>query len=371
MDFIEQYIDCEKKAVGASTFTERIAFTPYTHNLVNDPTRIEFVSELPFFVCTMHTDRAEDTINNLLNGLTEEEGELLQTIITKVFEVSSAWGNGTAPCSSLLRHLYQRRLIKHLLPEAKSFFEIGPGTGYLSLMLALDGKSVCNTDVTQAYYIYQHYLYESFECLSELTTHPDNLSKGTPPTGKVQHVPWWVYKDLPDNLLEVDVIIVNHAVCEMHILAVQHLLSTAEKLGYPTFFMESTGSDVASLTFDEVQDLFRSYGYSLSYSKHDVYTFKHQDTSLAKYSILQKRILYRLINLVPFIGALKKESQRYRSIVASLLRKLTGRHSRHRSIFPANNIRYENMLTLYKKILGKSHFKSLDEEFIDRIKPKS
>jgi hypothetical protein len=126
MSFIETYVEYERRAIATSTFTERKVFSPVMHNRVNDPTRIASVSELPYFVCTMHNERAEDAVNNLLNGLTEDEGRLLRRVVTKVLDLSAAWGLRTAPHSSILRHFYQRRLIRHLLPDARAFWRLVP-----------------------------------------------------------------------------------------------------------------------------------------------------------------------------------------------------------------------------------------------------
>jgi len=372
MGFIETYNECEKTAIGKSTFTERKIFSPFTHNLVNDPTRIASISELPYFVCTMHNQRAETTVNKLLNGLTEEEADILRSIVRKVSEVSSDWGIKTAPFSSVLRHLYQRRLIRYLLPDGRNFLEIGPGSGYLSLMLALDGKAVCNTDVTQAYYIFQHYLYDSFGLLSEFaSTNTGLLPEGGNQAiaGKVNHLPWWIYKDLPAHAIAVDVIIVNHAICEMHAMAVQHLLAIASRLGYPKFFMESTGLDSVSLTFEEVKSKFLGYGYSLTYSKNDVYVFEHEkNSSRGRAVIFAKRLVDRLARLIPFITEFKKEFQRLKSELSAIKRQLTGRVPEHGSVFQPNPVCYDDVLRLYEQILGERNFMSLDEEFLDRVK---
>jgi hypothetical protein len=63
MNFIEMYAEEEQRAIARSTFTERKGFSPFTHNLVNDPTRIASVSEPPYFVCTMHNERALDELS--------------------------------------------------------------------------------------------------------------------------------------------------------------------------------------------------------------------------------------------------------------------------------------------------------------------
>lgn len=371
MSFIEVYNECEKSAIANSTFIERKIFSPVTHVSENDPTRIASISELPYFVCTMQDGRAEDTTNYLLNGLTEEEFRLVGDILKKVLDISSTWGLKTAPHSSLLRHLYQRRLIRHLLPNAQNFLEIGPGSGYLSLMLALDGKGIANTDVTQAYYIFQHYLYDSFGCLREIASlekAPLNVKgKSQLLPGKVVHIPWWVYKDMTANSLKVDVIIVNHAICEMHGLAVQHLLAVAQRLGFPHFFMESTG---LLPTFDRVKLQFLSYGYSLKYSKNDVYVFEHEKNIYNRAANTSLKVINRVKKLIPFGCVFKNESSRISSELRILYRHLVRRKSSGYSIFKPYHIRYNDVLKLYEEILGMSDFKSLNEEFFDSIKYK-
>jgi hypothetical protein len=237
-------------------------------------------------------------------------------------------------------------------------------------MLALDGKGVGNADVTQAYYLFQHYLYDSFGCLSECAD--DNrpvpwVVGGEFPAGKIQHMPWWIYKDLADGAVKVDVIAVNHAICEMHTVAVQHLLAVAHRLGSPRFFMESTGSDVVSLTFDQVRSLFLTYGYSCSYAKHDVYIFEHARGSRQSAIAVARKIRRMLGGLIPFLLAFKREGQRLESQLMSLYRRLTGRHSVRPSIFARQPLRYADVSRLYEEMSGTSDFKSLDEQFLDRI----
>ena len=65
---------------------------------------------------------------------------------------------------------------------------------------------------------------------------------------------------------KVDLITVNHALCEMSNHSVRHLLSVANKIGNPKFFMESYGSFRYSHKRSDIRPLFREFGYKETYN---------------------------------------------------------------------------------------------------------
>ena len=136
-NFLKTYNENNKLASKNSSFIARKIFAPVAHQKANDPTTIDSENELPYFACTMHDGRAKYTINKRLEGLSEEEFKIFKLIVSETAKLTESWGLKTAPKDSLITHIYQYRQVKKFFPNAKNILEIGPGSGYLSLILAL------------------------------------------------------------------------------------------------------------------------------------------------------------------------------------------------------------------------------------------
>ena len=124
--------------------------------------------------------------------------------------------------------------------------EIGPGSGYLGLLLANDGHQYFAMDAAQAFYLYQKKLWSDiygadYFDYSESTSRPDSA--------KVTHIPWWQFANFSIPIPDVDVVTINHALAEMHPQAVKTIfarlysawgdtdkkLVLSESLGYDYF----------------------------------------------------------------------------------------------------------------------------------------
>ena len=291
-----------------------------------------------------------------MNGLNQKEIKLLENILTKVYKMNSDFGTPTLPTGSILRHLYQRRLFNHFFPKCKNVLEIGPGAGYLSVLLHKDNINVYCTDVSQAYYIYQHYLFKKFDCLSEFF----DFNKKTKVNNKIKHIPWFFFKNIPTKAsIKLDCIIVNHAICEMHHQAVRHLLKFATISKVKNFFMEGEGSDTVSLKFDEVKRIFLHYGYYLKYCKNDVYIFEFDPDKRNKFKAID--IFKRSLKLIPFYDNISNEFFKYHRFLKRIV------PDKNKSIFKKNKYLYKDILLVYEKVTGNKSFKSIDENFLQTI----
>jgi SAM-dependent methyltransferase len=145
--------------------------------------------------------------------------------------------------------------------EPLRILEIGPGSGYLGLLLANDGHQYFAMDAAQAFYLYQKKLWldiygSDYFDSSESTSRPD--------TAKVTHIPWWQFANLSIPIPDVDVVTINHALTEMHPQAVKTIfarlysvwgdndkkLVLAESWGYDYFKRkEAMLSDIRSENF--------------------------------------------------------------------------------------------------------------------------
>ena len=92
----------------------------------------------------------------------------LSKLSWKLKSLTSKFGETQLPKSSLCSSILSVKSLKKFFPNYQNIFEVGPGSGYLSLLLSIEKKVVFNTDVTQAYYIYQHELFKHFKVLNEL-----------------------------------------------------------------------------------------------------------------------------------------------------------------------------------------------------------
>jgi hypothetical protein len=129
--------------------------------------------------------------------------------------------------------------------------EIGPGSGYLGMLLANDGHQYFAMDAAQAFYLYQKKLWSDiygadYFDYSESSSRPDNA--------KITHIPWWRFANLSLPIPDVDIVTCNHAFAEMHPQAVKTIfarlyaawgdddkkLVLAESLGYDHFKRENT-----------------------------------------------------------------------------------------------------------------------------------
>jgi hypothetical protein len=149
---------------------------------------------------------------------------------------------------ALTRSLYQYQLLMKNRPHDGQLriLEIGPGSGYLGLLLANDGHQYFAMDSAQAFYLYQKKLWSDiygadYFDYSESTSKPD--------TAKIGHIPWWQFANLSIPIPDVDVVTINHALAEMHPQAVKTIfarlysewgdtdkkLVLAESLGYDYF----------------------------------------------------------------------------------------------------------------------------------------
>jgi hypothetical protein len=297
---VHTYDEKEKTALENCSFHERGIFRPVTHIAGGDPTHINNIQELIYFIDTMHPLDGLSTINDKLKGLTQSEIDIFSNIAGKVYLLSKKL-NPDLPSttkSCLLNQIYQRRMFHALCPKAEVVLEIGPGSGYLSLMLALDGKAILATDVTQALYLYQSLLFDHFEINIELLENDDSNIK--PEKGKITHLPWWKYKEIQYNMdHKIDAIIINHAVAEMHPHALQSTLKAALCLGKPVFFIENTGSTKLH-SFHNAIKLFEKYGYQIVPVKnHDIWIFKNK-LKINKYLNADFRIRQNFILMFAF-----------------------------------------------------------------------
>ena len=153
----------------------------------------------------------------------ESDYELLDKAASIVYEFSLKFNfPNFGPASiNLLQQFFQYIMLRRIYPDPKlHVFEVGPGTGYLGLLLGLAGHSYHCLDISQAFFMYQYHLF-SFAFGSR---YDDSLERDNYHTS-VGHIPWWKFASkgfkLPFN---VNVACMNHNLREIHPLALKHIL---------------------------------------------------------------------------------------------------------------------------------------------------
>lgn len=103
--------------------------------------------------------------------------------------------------------------------------ELGPGSGYLSLLMAKTGYAVDTVEVAQAFVLHQSMFFSHFlPGASQVMHQPRQQSADSTPTAAIRQIPWWVYADHSRQLHDYDLITANHALAEFHPESLGYLL---------------------------------------------------------------------------------------------------------------------------------------------------
>jgi len=245
------------------------AVQPVFFNSVGYPSRIRNLSELFKYTDAMHELAFEDRFSGLLQALTESEFDLVRQLTISVSNFSEErFGQSYLARASIIESLNVFRHIRYLFGDARPrVFEIGPGCGYLGAMLIDQGYPYAATDVSQAFYLYQNHFWNfiSQARLNELAKGVDDWEDNQDhASGVATHVPWWKFVQLtPDTSPQFDVIICNHALCEMHPNALGFTLNVARAMldggGHAkAFVFHGWGSDRRQSHASVAQQFYRS-----------------------------------------------------------------------------------------------------------------
>jgi hypothetical protein len=219
---VETYDAAERAA--ADKYSNRIlqAFYPEMFAALGYPARVERTDQLWRYIDVMHETRTRFNMEHLLQGLTQDEFELFKRVTKIVDEhATKRFHMRAQPTAALLRAIHALRLIKIVTGRRRpAVLEVGPGCGYLAMLLVLEGYPYIGTEVVQAFYLYQsQMLAQVAKDFRELVSQDDDiLSIQQPQPGTAIHIPWWKWVSLtPDKVrLGAGVITANHVMCEMH-----------------------------------------------------------------------------------------------------------------------------------------------------------
>ncbi len=262
-DIVEKYNQAER--AGRATLSNKAieSFSLELWNTLGYPFKVDSESELWRYHDSMQDGRFNENLQ-LIGNYSENEFELITKTARQILSFSERHlpirNSGK---NSLTRSLYQYQLLMKHRPHngPLRILEIGPGSGYLGLLLANDGHQYFAMDAAQAFYLYQKKLWSDiygsdYFDYSEFSSRPDNV--------KVTHIPWWRFANLSIPIPDVDVVTINHALTEMHPQAVKIIfarlysawgdtdkkLVLAESWGYDYFKRKNTMlKDIRSESF--------------------------------------------------------------------------------------------------------------------------
>lgn len=146
--------------------------------------------------------------------------------------------------------------------------EIGPGSGYLGILLKNDNYHYSSFEITRPHFIFQNYIFKRiFNKQSPISIlNKTNLNKIKK---KEFHIPWWEILNLNEYLKVVKpkIIIFNHCINEMHEEALDYFCKIISSLkSNPVIFVEGFGSEKLNLTTKSLIKL-ASYNIKIFYHK--------------------------------------------------------------------------------------------------------
>ncbi len=331
-NLVEKYNQAER--VGRSTVPNRAieAFSLELWNTLGYPFKVNDESELWRYHDSMQDGRFETNLR-LISNYTDHEFELLTKTARQILSFSERhFPLRNSGKHALTRSLYQYQLIMKNRPHdgPLKILEIGPGSGYLGMLLANDGHEYYAMDAAQAFYLYQKKLW-SHVYSEDYFDYSESLHR--PAHAKITHIPWWRFANLSIPLPSIDIVTVNHALAEMHENAVKTIFGRlytmwadddkkiviAESLGYDYF-------NRRNIMYSNI----RSLGFSFQRPHADVYTWRpNKEKSQAESADTLKKTSYlvktkkRMTKLVALI---------LKSPIGANLAKVIGRGPRHQEI---------------------------------------
>ena len=247
-NIVDRYNQAER--AGRATVSNRAieAFSLELWNTLGYPFKVDSESELWRYHDVMHEGGFKANLR-MIESYSQHEFDLVTRSAKQILGFSARQlpirNSGK---HALTRSLYQYQLLMKHRPHDGPLrvLEIGPGSGYLGMLLANDGHQYFAMDAAQALYLYQKKLWSDIYG-ADYFDYSESSSR--PETAKITHIPWWQFANLSIPIPDVDVVTINHALTEMHPQAVKTIftrlysawgdtdkkLVLAEALGYDYF----------------------------------------------------------------------------------------------------------------------------------------
>lgn len=246
-------------------------------NRAGYPYRIDSLDELWRYHDSMHDGRFTKNLK-LLAEVSAEDTDLCAKAADIVYAFSaSRFPVATPARDALTRALYQFRLLCDLLQKASppwTILEVGPGSGYLGLLLGLCGHRYRAVEAAQAFFAYQSELWR----FAFGDAYSDGLE--SPEAARVSHVPWWTFNEDGYSLPTLNAATCNHALAEMHPGAVRRVFSVTSRARQDGCFVLAESLGYRHHSSAEVAEIALDCGYDVSEPSPDLWIFRPAETTM-------------------------------------------------------------------------------------------
>lgn len=212
------------------------AFYPEMFTSLGYPMRVKRSDQLWRYIDSMHETRTSYNMDHLLKGLTSDEFELFKKV-TRIVDTHAKehYPQRAHPTAALLRAIHVLRLIKIVTgKERPTVLEVGPGCGYLGMLLVMEGYPYISTDVAQGFYLYQNRMLALVsQDMRELVIEDSDIANVQQPNpGTAVHIPWWKWVTMtPEKVnLAAGILTSNHCLCEMHPSSMAYLAVVGRRI---------------------------------------------------------------------------------------------------------------------------------------------
>jgi len=229
---IADYEEAERYGRRAVPNSAIAAFTPEVFQHIGYPHRITHSQELWRYHDVMQDGRLEQ--NLLLVGRSmDDELDLVGRAADAIIRFTETnLGFRSAGKDMLSRAVYQYSLIRESLnglPRPWTVMELGPGCGYLGVLLGLDGHSYIAIEASQAFWVYQSALLRSVFAgeYSDGLRSEEEL--------RIRHIPWWKLCSEGFTFPKLTACTANHMLAEMNAAALVHIsrkLAVSQPVGF-------------------------------------------------------------------------------------------------------------------------------------------
>lgn len=284
--------------------------------MVGYPFRIEIADELWRYHDVMQDGRFERNLDLIGEVVDDSSLSVLRKAVSAVVALSnSRFGFKSAARDMLSRAFYQYLKLSRMLEGVHrpwSILEVGPGSGYLGLLLGLDGHRYTALEASQAFFVYQSVLFRD--------TFGDEYHEGLDAhaNSRVSHIPWWELCRESYRLPKFTAASANHMLAEMNKGGLTFLfekLSQSQERGFMVL-AESLGS--RSNTYGSVLRTIMSQGFHAVEESETLWRFQKTEELpiLREFQVAKgvsfERFLksaYLRITSLPLIGRAVKKSR--------------------------------------------------------------
>lgn len=178
----------------------------------------------------MQDGRLEGNLG-LLGSAMDGEVELVRRAADAIVDFSvSTFGFASAGKDMLSRAVYQYSLLASVLKNESrpwTIMEVGPGCGFLGVLLGLAGHRYVALEASQAFWVYQSSLFRH--------VFGDEYSDGLgQDERRISHLAWWDFCSEASTLPRLTACTANHMLNEMNAMALRFTmrkLSATQRLG--------------------------------------------------------------------------------------------------------------------------------------------